>query len=555
MSTRLAIGAVGLLAGLAALGTTVGARGPQILTLGHYGAMRPFVHRVKRGDAAATTEAGRLLGELLPEGAVLVPVPSSKGGLGGAGALGRSILAARPDVSVVPALRGVARQSTRDRKKRGKRPLTHHEMWFLASQHALPQGRPVYLLDNVVDTGATIRAARRALGPLGAQGAGVVALAHTGRHGSLANPEGSATRKAPILGSQRVDRAVADEPHQIERWRCPSSHLNIWSGPCGYCGAETEDASGFYYSFCFDGLRRNREEIGPFESSEEAIQDARRRVRRTQRTRGKQNRGSRQWLHGAPRDRCASIERDGWIKASRETQELPTLKDLIRARREVMAHIEELEASGADDDTIQQALEEGLLDTEERSLTPMEGFAYAAVDGAGREFLKDSVGNCVYEVELTPGALVVPDEDWLGDLFLGQVMGWGASRGRPRSGTGTVSDPAYQAWRERLDQLVPWQSQWTQREIELINELMEEFDEDTIALRAAIGRDLIAHLLSSRRGRAWLSEGAREYAPSIAHEGPMRVLRRVELPDPAWMASLDRRGRAKIQAMLSRGTP
>lgn len=451
MSTRLAIGAVGLLAGLAALGATVASRGPQLLTLGHYGAMRPFVNRVKRGEAAATAEAGRLLGELLPEGAVLVPVPSSKGGLGGAGALGRAILAARPDVSVVPALRGVARQSTRDRKRRGKRPLTHNEMWFLPSRHALPPGRPVYLLDNVVDTGATIRAAHRALDPMGARLLGVVALAHTGRHGSLAR------------------------------------------------------------------------------------------------------RGSRQWLHGAPESRCQAIERDGWINESRVLQELPTLADLIRARAEVMAEVAELERSGADDDTVQLTLEHGMLDAEEASLTPMEGFAYAAVDGAGREFLKDGPGNCIYEVALTPGALVLPDEDWLGDLFLGQIMDWGAARARPRSGT--VNDPSYKGWRKRLSRLVPWRGQWTRQQIDLIDTLMEDYDEDTIAMRAAIGRDLIAHLMRRPSGRAWLEEGAREHAPSIAHEGPMRVVRRVELPDPAWMANLDPQTRAKIKAKLAGGTP
>ena len=451
MSSRLAIGAVAALAGLATLGATVASRGPQLLTLGHYGVMRPFVHRVKRGEAPATAEAGRRLAELLPEGAVLVPVPSSKGGLGGAGALGRAILAARPDVRVVPALRGVARQSTRNRKRRGKRPLTHDEMWFLPSRHALPQGRPVYLLDNVVDTGATIRAAHRALGPMGAEVAGVVALAHTGRHGSLAR------------------------------------------------------------------------------------------------------RGSRQWLHGAPEDRCHSIEVDGWIRESRVLQELPTLEDLLRARAEVMAEVQRLERSGADDDTVQGALEYGLLDAEEASLTPMEGFAYAAVDGAGREFLKDGVGNCIYEVALTPGALVLPDEDWLGDLFLGQVLDWGRTRARPRGGT--VNDPGYQAWRKRLGRLVPWKSPWTRQEIQLIDELMAHYDEDTIALRAAVGRDLIAHLLNRPSGRAWLEEGAREHAPSIAHEGPMRVVRRVELPDPAWMANLNPQARAKIKAKLAGSAP
>jgi hypothetical protein len=299
--------------------------------------------------------------------------------------------------------------------------------------------------------------------------------------------------------------------------------------------------------------RGSREEIGPFESRDEGVKYAKRRIRDTQRARGKQARGSRQWLHGAPESRCQAIERDGWILASQEEQLLPTLEDLLNAQRAVMEQVQELQDSGADDDDVQHTLEAGLLDAEERSLTPMQGFAYAAVDEAGREFLKDSPGNCVYEVALTPGATVLPDEDWLGDLFLGQVLGWGRARARPRSGT--VNDPSYQTWRKRLSRLAPWRSPWTRREVELIDTFMEDYDEDTIALRAAIGRDLIAHLVRRPSGRAWLEEGAREHAPSIAHEGPMRVVRRVELPDPAWMANLDPQTRAKIKAKLAGVTP
>jgi predicted amidophosphoribosyltransferase len=105
-------------------------------------------------------------------------VPGSRGGSAAALELGRAIQRLRPDVQLVDALRGAARQSTRSRKKRGARPLAAQQMIMLRRREVrLPEG-PVFLLDNVVDTGATIRAARRALG----FDAPVAAIAHTGRH-------------------------------------------------------------------------------------------------------------------------------------------------------------------------------------------------------------------------------------------------------------------------------------------------------------------------------------------------------------------------------------
>jgi hypothetical protein len=260
-------------------------------------------------------------------------------------------------------------------------------------------------------------------------------------------------------------------------------------------------------------------------------------------------RGSRQWFHGAPRERCAPIELDGWIRESTVLQELPTLEDLVRAKAEVMERAQALERAGASEDDVASAMDEGMEDVTEASLTPMEGFAYAASDGAGRAFLKDSAGNCIYEVALTQSALVVPDEDWLGDLFLGEVLSWGDSRGRPRQGT--VRDVDYRAWRKRLGELTPWRSEWVRGEIELIDEHMELLDEDDIALRAAVGRDLIAHLRRLRPGERWLAEGARRFAPSIAHEGPMRVVRRVDLGDPTWMKKLTGPERQKIKSKLA----
>ena len=63
---------------------------------------------------------------------------------------------------IVDALRGIERESQYDAKKRG-RTLSGENMGFYRHKD-LPSNRAPYLIDNVVDTGNTAKAAIRALG-------------------------------------------------------------------------------------------------------------------------------------------------------------------------------------------------------------------------------------------------------------------------------------------------------------------------------------------------------------------------------------------------------
>lgn len=63
---------------------------------------------------------------------------------------------------IVDALRGIERESQYDAKKKGQ-TLSAEDMGFYRHKD-LPPNRTPYLIDNVVDTGNTAKAAVRALG-------------------------------------------------------------------------------------------------------------------------------------------------------------------------------------------------------------------------------------------------------------------------------------------------------------------------------------------------------------------------------------------------------
>ncbi len=248
--------------------------------------------------------------------------------------------------------------------------------------------------------------------------------------------------------------------------------------------------------------------------------------------------GSRQWLHGAPEERCAAIDESGHILASKTEQSYPTLESLIRGRDDILDRAQALERSGADQYLVEEFLENEIARVENLSLTPMKGFAYAALTGeVGERHLKFKSwrGDCLYEVELAPGALVVPDEDWIGKLLVNRVNSRLAEVWRfngddvlPRSGS--AGDAEFLAWWDRMAEIVPEYGLWYTRESELIEEALDEWYLDgngAVELFAAAGRDLVSHLIGRPKGRAWLVEGAMRFAPSIAHEGPMKIIRRI----------------------------
>ena len=137
--------------------------GITFLSTGRYyeGINQWVAHKLKEGDIDANDYAARQMAKLLPKNAVLVPIPGHFGKADQTMHIARAI-ASYTRLPVVDALRGRERESQYSAKYKGT-PLTEEQMGFrkIAS---LPSGRVPYLIDNVVDTGTTAKAAVKALG-------------------------------------------------------------------------------------------------------------------------------------------------------------------------------------------------------------------------------------------------------------------------------------------------------------------------------------------------------------------------------------------------------
>jgi len=126
---------------------------------------RRIAYALKRGEE--TELAAREMADLLPSdlpAVTLVPIPASTGSIEANLILARDIAANYgPQARVVPALRrSVPVESSCARRRRGLPGLiaTDHKFVRVGGWFALP----VFLVDNVATTGATLAAARNALG-------------------------------------------------------------------------------------------------------------------------------------------------------------------------------------------------------------------------------------------------------------------------------------------------------------------------------------------------------------------------------------------------------
>lgn len=142
---------------------------PRAVTAGPYaGSLRNLAHEVKAGSGLE--EAARRLAPFVPPRVLLVPMPGRTGQPGALALLAAEVAKRAPGVDVLDALRSNAHPSGYEEKKR------HAERTPLVMEtiRPIPAGRPVWILDNVIDTGATARAALRAI-----PGATLLALAST----------------------------------------------------------------------------------------------------------------------------------------------------------------------------------------------------------------------------------------------------------------------------------------------------------------------------------------------------------------------------------------
>ena len=132
---------------------------------GHYydGINNWLCHKLKDNDPQAIEYCARQLARMLPENAVIVPVPGHYGYAVQTLYLARAISEhSNGNIPVANVLKGINRVSNYQAKKDGH-PLSAEELGF-HQVRTLPKGKVPYLLDNVVDTGTTAKAAVKALG-------------------------------------------------------------------------------------------------------------------------------------------------------------------------------------------------------------------------------------------------------------------------------------------------------------------------------------------------------------------------------------------------------
>lgn len=121
---------------------------------------------IKRGDMQAVRTAAQHMAELVPDNAVLVPMPNHMGVADDSTdtmILAKEIsrLTGRP---VVAALEGVERESRQEDKKKPKSKQMKAEDLGFRQAADIPEGMVPYIVDNVIASGLTAEAAHKALG-------------------------------------------------------------------------------------------------------------------------------------------------------------------------------------------------------------------------------------------------------------------------------------------------------------------------------------------------------------------------------------------------------
>ena len=142
--------------------------GIRFISHGHYydGINNWLCHKLKENDPQAIAYCARQLAKMLPENAVIVPIPGHHGYALQTLYLARAISAQSDGrIPIANVLKGKSRASNYQAKK-GGHPLSQIDLGFRQIR-TLPQGKIPYLLDNCVDSGETAKAAYHAIGDKG----------------------------------------------------------------------------------------------------------------------------------------------------------------------------------------------------------------------------------------------------------------------------------------------------------------------------------------------------------------------------------------------------
>jgi hypothetical protein len=143
-----------------------------IIVVGTYERHRGLARGVKGDDPTAHKRAAEELAPFIPTGASLIPIPSSSGDTTANLVLCRAIQAISKS-PIADILRGEPRGSNYKQKADGPGMLGSEIQFHLIG----PVPSMPFLVDNVIDTGATLKAAYRTLGC----SVGVVAVAFSGQ--------------------------------------------------------------------------------------------------------------------------------------------------------------------------------------------------------------------------------------------------------------------------------------------------------------------------------------------------------------------------------------
>ena len=140
----------------------------------YYGTeLRDIAHGLKRGDKDSIDKAADLMALNVPEKAVLVPMPGHEGPATTMLPLAKAIAKRVKGATAVDALVAEPHESNYTHKQRVHRPV---KVVMHRTDAKLPKGRPVLVVDNVIASGATYRAAQDAI-----PGIDLLTLADAGR--------------------------------------------------------------------------------------------------------------------------------------------------------------------------------------------------------------------------------------------------------------------------------------------------------------------------------------------------------------------------------------
>lgn len=141
-----------------------------VICLGEYEMFRELCHGVKCGNALAINNAVKLLLEITPSNATLVPIPSHFGTATYTLEIANKIAMIK-GCSVYPCIVSPERGRMYDAKKLGK----SINLNFVLKN--TPSGN-IFLFDNCIDTGATYDAATRLIGVVP-----IITIAKTNHYG------------------------------------------------------------------------------------------------------------------------------------------------------------------------------------------------------------------------------------------------------------------------------------------------------------------------------------------------------------------------------------